>query len=232
MGLKRRDLSLRMRRRAGKWEPGGRYHLCRLTSESLLPPSLSPSSLLPPYLPRSSLSLSREFAKIEAATQHLALTILSQKAPAQRPPLRRPPPPPPSPFLGVASAEAPVEVPHGSPSLSPAALDTSTLDLFEDILLTPDSFCQTLPAGTPQVASDFISLPQGASEFTSEALGSGDQGQPTPAQAPRVSSLPFPPQNAQGGSVEPAALGCGRVDSWEAPCACDPQGILDGWGTL
>lgn len=171
-----------------------------------------------------------EFAKIEAATQHLALTILSQKAPAQRPPFRRPPPPPPSPFLGVACAEAPMEAPHGSPSLSPVALDTSTLDLFDDILLTPtprplvtpDSFCQTLPAGNPQVASDVIS----------HALGPGDQGQPTPIQAPRFSNLLLPPQKAQGGSLEPAALGCGWVDSWEAPYACDPQGVLDSWGAL
>lgn len=171
-------------------------------------------------------SLSGEFAKIEAATQHLALTILSQKAPAQRPQLQRPPPPPPSPFLGVACAEAPMEVLHGSPSLSPAALDTSTLDLFDDILLpptcplmTPDSFSQTLTAGNPQVASD----------FTSHALGSGDQGQPTPIQAPRFSNFLLPPQDAQGGSLEP---GWGWGDSWEAPCACDPQGILDSWGTL
>lgn len=122
-----------------------------------------------------------------------------------------------------------MEVPHGSPSLSPAALDTSTLDLFDDILLTPmcplvtpDSFCQTLTAGNPQVASNSIS----------HALGPGDQGQPTPMRAPRFSSLLLPPQNAQGGCVEPAALHWGGVDSWEAPDACDPQGILDSWGTL
>lgn len=222
MGLKRRDSNPDEAQggeggaREGATQKRG---LCRQTSESLLLLSL----------PHSSPFLSREFAKIEAATQHLALTILSQKAPVQRPPLRRPPPPPPSPFLGVACAEAPVEVPHGSPSLSPAALDTSTLDLFDDILLsptcpwvTPDSFCQTLTSGNPQVASDFIS----------HALGPGDQGQPTPIQAPKFSNLLLPPQNAQGGSLEPAALGCGWVDSWEAPYACDPQGILDSWGAL
>ncbi|XP_060223107.1 uncharacterized protein C19orf85 homolog [Meriones unguiculatus] len=171
----------------------------------------------------------RQFAKIEAATQHLALSILSQKPPAQRPPPRRPPPPaPPSPFVGVACAEAPMEVPQNSPSPSLAALDASTLDLFDDILLTPtsplvtpDSFCQTLTAGSPQVTSDFIS----------HTLGPGDQRQPSPIQAPRFSSPLLPPQNAHGGS-QPAAPGWGWVESWEAPGAWDPQGILDGWGTL
>ncbi|XP_045645403.1 uncharacterized protein C19orf85 homolog [Ursus americanus] len=80
----------------------------------------------------------RQFAKIEAATQRLALSILSQEAPPQRSPPRRPPPPPPSPFLGVACAVAPTEAPYASPSLSLAALDTSTLDLFDDIALTPE----------------------------------------------------------------------------------------------
>ncbi|XP_040589820.1 uncharacterized protein C19orf85 homolog isoform X2 [Mesocricetus auratus] len=175
----------------------------------------------------------RQFAKIEAATQHLALSILSQKAPPQRPSPRRPPPPPPSPFLGVACAEAPAEAPHNDdgPSLSLAALDTTTLDLFDDILLAPaecplvdpDPFCQALPATALQEASEFIS----------QAPGPGDQRQPTPMQPPRFPNPLPPPQNAHGGSPEPAALGWGWVDSWEAaPCAWDPQGILDAWGTL
>ncbi|XP_076783557.1 uncharacterized protein C19orf85 homolog [Arvicanthis niloticus] len=204
---------------------GASAHMLR----ALQPRRTRPSKRRPNHRRFLHNQICREFAKIEAATQHLALTILSQKAPAQRPPLQRPPPPPPSPFLGVACAEAPMEVPHSSPSLSPAALDTSTLDLFDDILLTPmcplvtpDSFCQTLTAGNPQVASNSIS----------RALGPGDQGQPTPMRAPRFSSLLLPPQNAQGGCVEPAALHWGGVDSWEAPDACDPQGILDSWGTL
>ncbi|KAL6035964.1 hypothetical protein STEG23_027786 [Scotinomys teguina] len=171
----------------------------------------------------------RQFAKIEAATQHLALSILSQKAPPQRPPARRPPPPPPSPFLGVASAEAPMEMPHDGPSLSLAALDTSTLDLFDDILLAParplrapDSLCQTLTAGIPQEASRFVS----------HAPGPGDQRQQTSMRAAGFSNPLSPPQNAHGGSMEPEALDWGWVDSWETPCAWDPQGILDGWGTL
>uniref|UniRef100_A0A8C6H5N5 Predicted gene, 36210 n=1 Tax=Mus spicilegus TaxID=10103 RepID=A0A8C6H5N5_MUSSI len=203
---------------------GASAHMLR----ALQPRRIRPSKRRPNHRRFLHNQICREFAKIEAATQHLALTILSQKAPAQRPPFRRPPPPPPSPFLGVACAEAPMEAPHGSPSLSPVALDTSTL--FDDILLTPtpcplvtpDSFCQTLAAGNPQVASDVIS----------HALGPGDQGQPTPIQAPRFSNLLLPPQKAQGGSLEPAALGCGWVDSWEAPYACDPQGIPDSWGAL
>ncbi|XP_062033703.1 uncharacterized protein C19orf85 homolog isoform X2 [Lepus europaeus] len=91
----------------------------------------------------------RQFAMIEAATQRLALSILSQEAPPQRPPPRRPPPPPPSPFLGVACAEAPTEGPHASPSLSLAALDAATLDLFEDITLAPESPAPPLAAAGP-----------------------------------------------------------------------------------
>ncbi|XP_042539138.1 uncharacterized protein C19orf85 homolog [Dipodomys spectabilis] len=79
----------------------------------------------------------RQFTQIEAATRRLALSILSQEAPTQRPPPQKPPPPPASPFLGVACAVAPKETPHVGPSLSLAALDTSTLDLFDDIVLTP-----------------------------------------------------------------------------------------------
>ncbi|XP_059987911.1 uncharacterized protein C19orf85 homolog [Lagenorhynchus albirostris] len=75
----------------------------------------------------------RQFAKIEAATQRLAISILSQEAPPQRPPPQRPPPPPPSPFLGVACDVAPT-----GPSLSLAALDASTHDLFEDIVVPPE----------------------------------------------------------------------------------------------
>ncbi|XP_055266701.1 uncharacterized protein C19orf85 homolog isoform X1 [Moschus berezovskii] len=82
-------------------------------------------------------SFCRQFAKIEAATQRLAMSILSQEAPPQRPQPQRPPPPPPSPFLGVACALVPTEAPHAGPSLSLAALDASTLDLFEDIALPP-----------------------------------------------------------------------------------------------
>ena len=63
-------------------------------------------------------SFRRQFAKIEAATQHLAMSILSQEAPPQRPTPQRPPPPPPSPFLGVACAVAPTEALHAGPSLS------------------------------------------------------------------------------------------------------------------
>ncbi|XP_055002462.1 uncharacterized protein C19orf85 homolog [Sorex araneus] len=80
----------------------------------------------------------RQFARIEAATQHLARSILSQEAPTCRPP--PPPPPPPSLFLGVACAVAPLEEAPVGPGLSLDALDaTATLDLFEDITLTLQS---------------------------------------------------------------------------------------------
>ncbi|XP_063109401.1 uncharacterized protein LOC100735534 isoform X2 [Cavia porcellus] len=87
----------------------------------------------------------RQFSKIEAATQRLALSILCQEAPAQRPPPRRPPSPSPSPFLGVACAAAPAELPHARLGLSLAALDASPLDLFDDIVL---------PAEGPPVSWD------------------------------------------------------------------------------
>ncbi|XP_042126887.1 uncharacterized protein C19orf85 homolog [Peromyscus maniculatus bairdii] len=218
----------------GVSEPGPR-ELCAFVSgasahmlRALQPRRTRPPKRRPNHRRFLHNQICRQFAKIEAATQHLALTILSQKAPPQRP-ARRPPPPPPSPFLGVACAEAPMEVPHDGPSLSLAALDTSTLDLFDDILLTPacpwvapDRFCPTPAAGISREASGFIS----------HGPGPGDQTQPTPTQAPRFSKPLAPPQNAHGGSTEPAALGWGWVDSWEAPCAWDPQGIREGWGTL
>ncbi|XP_036024366.1 uncharacterized protein C19orf85-like [Onychomys torridus] len=221
----------------GVSEPGPR-ELCAFVSgasahmlRALQPRRTRPPKRRPNHRRFLHNQICRQFAKIEAATQHLALSILSQKAPpqSQRAPPRRPPPPPPSPFLGVASAEAPVEMSLDSPGLSLAALDTSALDLFDDILLTPerplvapDSCCQTLAAGVPQEASGFIS----------HAPGSGDQRQPTAMQAPRFPNPLSPPQNAHGGSTEPAALGWDWVDSWEAPCAWGPQGIGDGWGTL
>ncbi|XP_069856443.1 uncharacterized protein C19orf85 homolog [Dipodomys merriami] len=103
----------------------------------------------------------RQFTQIEAATRRLTLSILSQEAPPQRPTPQKPPPPPASPFLGVACAVAPKEAPHVGPSLSLAALDTSTLDLFDDIVLTPQHptvplYCppQSLTADAPQLASD------------------------------------------------------------------------------
>ncbi|XP_035305301.1 uncharacterized protein C19orf85-like isoform X2 [Cricetulus griseus] len=220
----------------GVSEPGPR-ELCAFVSgasahmlRALQPRRTRPPKRRPNHRRFLHNQICRQFAKIEAATQHLALTILSQKAPPQRPPPQRPPPPPPSPFLGVACAEAPLELSHddedgGGPSLSLAALDTSTLDLFDDILLTPacplvdpDGFCQTLPAATPQEGSEFVS----------HAPGLGDQRQPTPMQPLRFSNPLSPPQNAHGGSLEPAALDWG----WEAPCAWDPQGTLEAWGTL
>ncbi|XP_041510605.1 uncharacterized protein C19orf85 homolog [Microtus oregoni] len=215
----------------GLSEPGPR-ELCAFVSgasahilRALQPRRTRPPKRKPNHRRFLHNQICRQFAKIEAATQHLALSILSQKAPPQRPPPRRPPPLPPSPFLGVACAEAPVEVPHDDgPSLSLAALDTSTLDLFDDILLTP---------ACPLVATeDFCQTPQEASELISPAPGPGNQRDPTPVKAPRFSSPLPPPQNAHGESPEPTALGWGWVDSWEAPCAWDPRGILDGWGTL
>ncbi|XP_047567207.1 uncharacterized protein C19orf85 homolog [Lutra lutra] len=149
----------------------------------------------------------RQFAKIEAATQELALSILSQEAPPQRPPPRRPPPPPPSPFLGVACAVAPTEAPYASPSLSLAALDASTLDLFDDIALTSE-------------------CPSGPSE-----LSCCTWGQPDLRQASHFYNPPPPPSNALEGVDGPWASEVDWVGRWEVPCACHSQGIPEGWGT-
>ena len=89
-------------------------------------------------------SLCRQFAKIKAATQRLAISILSQEAPPQRPPPQRPPPPPPAPFLGEACAVVLTEAPHAGPSLSLAALDASTHDLSEDTVVPPE--CPSAPS--------------------------------------------------------------------------------------
>ncbi|XP_044615787.1 uncharacterized protein C19orf85 homolog [Equus asinus] len=148
----------------------------------------------------------RQFAKIEAATQRLALTILSQEAPPQRRLPQRPPPPPPSPFLGVACAVAPTEVPLAGPSLSLAVLDASTLDLFDDIALTPEC---------PSVPSD---------------LSHSAVGQPDLRQAPHFSdSLPLTPHTLRGGDEFLAPKG-GWVGQWEVPCAWDSQEVPEGWG--
>ncbi|XP_075393929.1 uncharacterized protein C19orf85 homolog [Tenrec ecaudatus] len=151
----------------------------------------------------------RQFAKIEAATQHLALSILSQEAPPQRPLPQRPPPPPPSPFLGVACAVAPIEMSHRAvPSLRLEALDASTLDLFQDIALTPEC---------PPVMSDPSSwlLPTAATTLLGSDLPNPALGQ----------SLP-PTQHALGGMDEIL----GPDWEWEMPCVWDPQGVPEGCG--
>ncbi|KAM7057649.1 uncharacterized protein C19orf85 homolog [Molossus nigricans] len=149
----------------------------------------------------------RQFAKIEAATQRLALSILSQEVPPRRPSPQRPPPPPPSPFLGVARAVAPTEAPHAGPSLSLAALEASTLDLFDSIALTPEH---------PSVPYD---LPH-------HAVGQPDLRQALHSHDP----MPLP-QHALGGGnelLDPEGAWVGR---WEIPCAHHFQGIPEGWGT-
>ncbi|XP_066228064.1 uncharacterized protein C19orf85 homolog [Saccopteryx leptura] len=147
----------------------------------------------------------RQFAKIEAATQHLALSILSQEAPPQKPATPRPPPPPPSPFLGVACAVAPTEAPHASPSLSLAALDASTLDLFDNIAFTPE--CPSGPHDLPHHAVGQTDLRQALHSYDPlplHALGTGDT------------------------LVAPEGDWVGR---WEVPCVHHSQGIPEGWGT-
>ncbi|CAI9161092.1 unnamed protein product [Rangifer tarandus platyrhynchus] len=149
----------------------------------------------------------RQFAKIEAATQRLAMSILSQEAPPQRPPPQRPPPPPASPFLGVACAVAPTEAPHAGPSLSLAALDASTLDLFEDIALPPP--CPSAP-----------------SDLSLCALG-----QPALRQDTRLYDPLLPPPRSLGGGEQLLASEGRWGGRWEVSCACPSQGTPEGWGT-
>ncbi|KAM6154491.1 uncharacterized protein C19orf85 homolog [Erethizon dorsatum] len=144
----------------------------------------------------------RQFTKIEAANQRLALSILSQEAPAQRPAPRRLPPPSPSPFLGVACAVAPTELPDTSPGLSLAALDASPLDFFDDIALPPEC---------PLVPSDPLTV------------------DPAPP-APGLSRAPPPAQHAPETSAQSGALPWGWTGGWEAPCAWGSQGVLEYWG--
>lgn len=177
MGRERRDTSLQ------GWQTGGDFFA------------------VTPVTPGS---FCRQFAKIEAATQRLALCILSQEAPPQRPPPQRPPPLPPSPFLGVACAVAPTEALHAGPSLSLAALDTSTLDLFEDI---------ALPPACPSAPSDLsLCVP----------------GQPALRQDTRLYDPLLPPPRSLGGGEELLPSDGVR---WEVSCACPSQGTPAGWGT-
>ncbi|KAM6225215.1 uncharacterized protein C19orf85 homolog [Rhynchocyon petersi] len=153
----------------------------------------------------------RQFSKIEAATQHLALSILSQEASLHKPTPCRPPPPPPSPFVGVACAVAPAEVPQAVPSLSPDALDTSTLDLFDDILL---------PQKCPSVMSDHSSQP---------ATPAAACLAPEPSH--RVLGQPLPPAPpVLGGGDELLVPDWEWGSCWEVPCTWDSQGIPGGWG--
>ncbi|XP_039713094.1 uncharacterized protein C19orf85 homolog [Pteropus medius] len=112
-----------------------------------------------------------QFAKIEAATQHLALSFLSPEVPPQRPPPQRPSLPPPSPFLGVAHAVSPAEDPHAGPSLSLAVLDASTLDLFDNIALTFE--CPSVSHDLSQL--DLKQAPHFHDPLTPHALGGGDR---------------------------------------------------------
>uniref|UniRef100_A0A286XJH7 Chromosome 19 open reading frame 85 n=1 Tax=Cavia porcellus TaxID=10141 RepID=A0A286XJH7_CAVPO len=144
----------------------------------------------------------RQFSKTEAATQRLALSILCQEAPAQRPPPRRPPSPSPSPFLGVACAAAPAELPHARLGLSLAALDASPLDLFDDIVL---------PAEGPPVSWD---------PLTAEPI------QPAPNL---TRAEPLAPRAPEGGA-ETSAVPWGWVSGCEVSCAWGSRGILEDWG--
>ncbi|XP_055266702.1 uncharacterized protein C19orf85 homolog isoform X2 [Moschus berezovskii] len=148
----------------------------------------------------------RQFAKIEAATQRLAMSILSQEAPPQRPQPQRPPPPPPSPFLGVACALVPTEAPHAGPSLSLAALDASTLDLFEDIALPP-----ACPSAPPDPS--FCVL-----------------GQPALRQDSGLSDTLLPPPRSLWGGEQLLASEGPWGGRWEVSCACPSQGTPAGWG--
>lgn len=167
----------------------------------------------PPRSPSQLPCLCRQFAQIEAATQRLALSILSQEVPPRRPQPLRPPPPPPSPFLGVARALAPSEGPHAGRSLSLAALDSSTLDLFEDIALTPED--PWVPANAP------------APRLLAAAPTQGTLGQPDLMQVAHCPSALTPALQAPGSGPDVGASGWAWEDSWEVPWARESP---EGWG--
>uniref|UniRef100_A0A8C0DGI3 Chromosome 19 open reading frame 85 n=1 Tax=Balaenoptera musculus TaxID=9771 RepID=A0A8C0DGI3_BALMU len=148
----------------------------------------------------------RQFAKIKAATQRLAISILSQEAPPQGPPPQRPPPPPPAPFLGTACAVAPTEAPHAGPSLSLAALDASTHDLSEDIVVPPE--CPSVPSDPSHCV-----------------LGQADL-----RQDPHFYDPLLPTLHALGGGKELSAPEGGWVGR-EVSCACHSHRVPEGWGT-
>uniref|UniRef100_A0A8C4FGM7 Chromosome 19 open reading frame 85 n=1 Tax=Catagonus wagneri TaxID=51154 RepID=A0A8C4FGM7_9CETA len=189
-------------------EPGPR-ELCAFVSgvaahmlRTLHPPRTRPPKRRPNHRRFLHNQICRQFDKIEAATQRLATSILSQEAPPQRPLPQRPPLPPPSPFLGVACAMAPTEAPHASPSLSLAALDASTLDLFDDIALTPEC---------PSEPSDLFHCVQ---------------GRPDLRQGPHFFCPLFPYSLREGDKL--LAPGGDWVDRQERCCACHSQGIPEG----
>ncbi|XP_048647636.1 uncharacterized protein C19orf85 homolog [Marmota marmota marmota] len=218
----------------GLSEPGPR-ELCAFVSgaaahmlRALQPRRTRPPKRRPNHRRFLHNQICRQFAKIEAATQSLALSILSQEATPQRKPARRPPLPPPSPFLGVACAMAPMEAPHTSATLSLAALEASTLDLFDDIALTPD--CPSVPcdlSSQPPTAD----TPQLAWDLSCHALGQGDLRQQDIMLAPHCSD-PLPlTQHAQWGESETGHLDWSWVDRWEVPSTWHSQGIRQDWGT-
>lgn len=132
--------------------------------------------------------------------------------------------PPPSPFLGVAYAMAPMEAPITSPTLSLATLEASTLDLFDDIALTPDHPSVPCDLSSQPLIAD---TPQPAWDLSCHALGQGDPRQQDLMLAPRCSD-PLPlTQHAQWGGY----LDWNCVDRWEVPCTWHSQGICQDWGT-
>ncbi|KAL0609996.1 hypothetical protein AAY473_019757 [Plecturocebus cupreus] len=206
----------------GVSEPGPR-ELCAFVSgaaahmlRALQPRRTRPPKRRPNHRRFLHNQICRQFTRIEAATQRLALAIRSQEGPPQKPP-----PPPPSPFLGVACAVAPAEVPHASPSLSLAALDTSTLDLFDNIALTPE--CASV-SWDPASGPDAPLLTPGLAYH--HALGRRDL-----RQLPHFCGPPPAPRHALGEDAEQMAPSWGWVDCWEVPHAWDSQGIPEGWGT-
>ncbi|XP_053464078.1 uncharacterized protein C19orf85 homolog [Nycticebus coucang] len=197
---------------------GAATHMLR----ALQPRRLRPPKRRPNHRRFLHNQICRQFTKIEAATQRLALSILSQEAPPERRPFRKPPPPPPSPFLGVACAVAPTKAPHASASLSLAALETSTLDLFDDIVPSPE--CSSMPSD-PSLYPLLTGAPLLSLDLSYLALD-----QPDLRQVPQCyNPLPLA-QHALGGGTGLLAHNWGWGDRQDLPCAWDSQGIPEGWG--
>ncbi|XP_036599446.1 uncharacterized protein C19orf85-like [Trichosurus vulpecula] len=154
--------------------------------------------------------LCRSFADIEEATQHLALTVLSQQGPGRQPKprLQRPS----SPFLGVAQALAAPESPGPGLALSPRALRSPTHELFEIIPLSPR--LQTPgPSLLPPVAGDpsmLAQVPPACSLFV---------------QAPHLPPMPCGPAELSHNAADIQYQDPGQCLPYGAPAPLCPRGL-------
>ncbi|XP_027715875.1 uncharacterized protein C19orf85-like [Vombatus ursinus] len=161
--------------------------------------------------------LCRNFADIEEATQHVALTFLSQAGPGPQPKprLQRPP----SPFLGVAQALAAPESAGPGLALSPRALQSPTHELFDIIPLNPRLQIPG-PSLLPPVTED-LSVPAQVPPASSLSV-----------QAPHLPPMTFGPTELSNNTIETLYQEPGQRLPYEAmalaPLSPHALGVLEG----